>query len=217
MREHLQAAGTRMDEDNSNSEDMAEELIDAIDDETDFEDDIEDGLTKKEREIEISRESERQRKAQELRKQLRKRQLGLLTYRWPAMTLIIGGLLAISTEFLEVMHREPGVDVGFSTFPEAFFRTYGVVYLFPLIAGFFMILLSYFAYRNPRYTWLALIPAALMGMSGGTVLFLITFAVTPPLGNPDLEGLIYATPAVLSMFIAAIIALLAVALKEKED
>ena len=80
-----------------------------------------------------------------------------------------------------------------------------------------MILLSYFAYRNPRSTWLALIPAAMLAMSGGTVLFLITFAVTPPLGNPDLVGLIYATPTVYSMFIAAIIALLAIALKEKED
>ncbi|MFW9786997.1 MAG: hypothetical protein ACFFE2_00135 [Candidatus Thorarchaeota archaeon] len=204
-----------MDEDNQNSDDMAEDLVDAIDEEAD-DDDIDDGLTKNEREIEISRESERQRKAQELRKQLRKRQLGMLTYRWPATSLVLGGFLAISTEFLEVMHREPGVppEVGFSTFPEAFTRTWGVVYLFPVIAGIFMILLSYFAYRNPRYTWLALIPAALMGMAGGTVLFLITFAVS---ADRSLEGLIYATPTVLSMFISAIVALLAIALKEKED
>ena len=207
-----------MDEKGASSDDMAEDLIDAVDEEVD--DDVsDDGLTKKEREIEVSRETERQKKAQELRKQLRIRQLGLLTYRWPAITLILGGALSISTEFLKVMNREAGVppEVGFNTFPEAFARTGGVVYLFPLIAGVFMIVLSYFAYRNPRYTWLAIIPAALMGMAGGTVLFLINFAVTPPLGDPNLEGLIYATPTVLSMFIAAVIALLAIALKEKEN
>ena len=204
-----------MDEDGANSDEMAEGLIDAVDDEADDKA-VNDGLTKKEREIEVSRESERQRKAQELRKQLRKRQLGVLTYRWPAITLILGGVLAISTEFLKVMNREAGVppEVGFDTFPEAFMRTGGVFYLFPLIAGVFMIILSYFSYRNPRYTWLALIPAALMAMAGGTVFFLVTFAVTV---DPSLEGLIYASPAVLTMFIAAVIALLAIALKEKED
>ena len=204
-----------MDEDGANSDEMAEGLIDAVDDEADDKA-VNDGLTKKEREIEVSRESERQRKAQELRKQLRKRQLGVLTYRWPAITLILGGVLAISTEFLKVMNREAGVppEVGFDTFPEAFMRTGGVFYLFPLIAGVFMIILSYFSYRNPRYTWLALIPAALMAMAGGTVFFLVTFAVTI---DPSLEGLIYASPAVLTMFIAAVIALLAIALKEKED
>jgi hypothetical protein len=204
-----------MDEDGANSDDMAEDLVDAVDDEAEDKA-VNDGLTEKEREIEVSRESERQRKAQELRKQLRRRQLGVLTYRWPAITLILGGVLAISTEFLKVMNREAGVppEVGFDTFPEAFMRTGGVFYLFPLIAGVFMIILSYFSYRNPRYTWLALIPAALMAMAGGTVFFLVTFAVTV---DPSLEGLIYASPAVITMFIAAVIALLAIALKEKED
>ena len=203
-----------MDEDGADSDDMAEDLVDAVDEEADDEV-VDDGLTTKEREIEVSRETERQKKAQELRKQLRKRQLGILTYRWPAITLILGGVLAISTEFLKVMTREAGVppEVGFNIFPEAFVRTGGVVYLFPLIAGVFMVVLSYFSYRNPRYTWLALIPAALMGMSGGTVLFLTSFAVTV---DPSLEGLIYPTPTVFSMFIAAVIALLAIALKEKE-
>jgi hypothetical protein len=45
-----------MDEDSSNSEDMAEDLIDAIDDVSD-EDYVDDGFTKKEKEIEVSRES----------------------------------------------------------------------------------------------------------------------------------------------------------------
>ena len=77
-----------------------------------------------------------------------------------------------------------------------------------------MIILSYFSYRNPRYTWLAIIPAALVAMAGGTVIFLVNFAVAV---DPSLEGLIYTTPTVLSMFIAAVIALLAIALREKED
>ncbi len=204
-----------MDEDSSNSEDMAEDLIDAIDDEADS-DLVGDGLTKKEREIEVSRESERQRKAQELKKQLRKRQLGMLTYRWPALVLVFGGILAIMTNFLEVMVREPGVpsEVGFGTFIDALFLTGGIIYLFPIIAGVFMIALSYFAYTNPRATWLAFIPAAMLGMAGGTVYFLITFAVT---ADPSLAGSIYATSTPLSMIIAGIVALLAVALKEKED
>lgn len=203
-----------MDEKNSNSEDMAEDIVDAIDDEADSEH-IDDGLTKKEREIEVSRESERQRKALELKKQLRKRQLGMLSYRWPAFVLIAGGLLAISTNFLEVMVRLPGVppEVGFSTFIDALLRSGGVIYLFPLIAGIFMIALSYFARTNPRATWLAIIPAAMLGMAGGTVYFLVTFAVT---FDPSLDGLIYATPIPLSMIIAGVIALLAIALREKE-
>ena len=204
-----------MDEDIPNSEDMAEDLIDAIDEEAE-EDDVRDGLTKKEREIEVSREADRARKAQELKKQLRKRQLGMLTYRWPAATLILGGILAISTEFLQVMVREPLVppDVGFDTFLEAFFLSGGIIYLFPLIAGAFMIGLSYFAYNKPRFTWLALIPAVMLGMAGGTTYFLITFAVT---AQPELTGALYATFTPLSMIIAGVIALFAIALKEKED
>jgi hypothetical protein len=140
----------------------------------------------------------------------------MLTYRWPAYVLILGGLLAITTEFLQVMVREPGVppEVGFNTFIDALLRSGGIIYLFPIIGGVFMIVLSYFAYTNPRATWLALIPAAMLGMSGGTVYFLVTFAVT---ADPTLEGLIYASPTPISMIIAAAIALLAVALKEKED
>ena len=77
-----------------------------------------------------------------------------------------------------------------------------------------MIVLSYFSYRTPRATWLALIPAALLGMSGSYVFFLVTFAVT---FQPEFIGLLYATAAPLSMIVSGVIALLAVALKEKED
>ncbi len=201
------------DEDND-SEEMADELIDAIDEEADS--DAADGLTKREREIEVSRESERQKKAQELKKQLRRRQLGLINYRWPAIVLILGGIMAIVSEFLSVMYRDPAVippEVGFDTFPEAFMRVGGIIYLFPLISGIFMIALSYFAYSNPRATWLALIPALFLIMSGGTVYFLITLAVT---AEPAYTGYIYATATPISMVIAGVVALLAIAMKEAE-
>jgi hypothetical protein len=196
------------------SEEMADDLIDAIDEEADSA--AVDGLTKREREIEVSRDSERQRKAQELKKQLRRRQLGLINYRWPAIVLILGGIMAISSQFLTVMERDLAVippEVGFDTFVEAFVRTGGLVYIFPVIAGAFMIILSYFAYSNPRATWLALIPAVLLIMAGGTVYFLITLGVT---AQPEFSGFIYATPVTLTMIIAGVVALLAIAMKEAE-
>jgi hypothetical protein len=196
------------------SEEMADELIDAIDEEADS--DAVDGLTEREREIEISRESERQRKARELKKQLRKRQLGLINYRWPALVLILGGIMAIMSQFLKVMERDLAVippEVGFDTFVDAFMRTGGPIYLFPVISGAFMIILSYFAYSNPRATWLAIIPAALLIMSGGTVYFLITLGVS---AQPQYTDFIYATPVALSMIIAGVVALLAIAMKEAE-
>ncbi len=196
------------------SEEMADELIDAIDEEADS--DAVDGLTEREREIEISRESERQRKARELKKQLRKRQLGLINYRWPALVLILGGIMAIMSQFLKVMERDLAVippEVGFDTFVDAFMRTGGPIYLFPVISGAFMIILSYFAYSNPRATWLAIIPAALLIMSGGTVYFLITLGVS---AQPQYTDFIYATPVALSMVIAGVVALLAIAMKEAE-
>lgn len=203
-----------MSDENDSPEEMAEELIDAIDDEVET-DEVDDGLTKKERDIQRSREQERVKKAQELRKQLRKRQLGILKYKWPAAMLILGGVLSISSEFLQVMTRSAAVpaEVGFYNFVEAFLRTGGVIFLFPLIAGAFMIILSYFAYSRPKWTWLALIPALMMAMSGGTVYFLITFAVT---ADPGLTGEIYATGVPISMFIVAIVGLISIWMREKE-
>ena len=94
-----------------------------------------------------------------------------------------------------------------------FDMTGGVIYMFPLVAGIFMIVLSYFSYTTPRTTWLAIIPAILMAMSGGTVYFLITFAVT---ADPTLTDHIYGTGVPISMFIAALIALLAIWMRERE-
>ena len=202
-----------MNEDNE-STDIAGELIDAIDEEA-GPDEVKDGLTERERQIESKRMSEREKKAEELRKQLRRRSLGLLNYRWPALLLVFSGILAITSNFLQVMTRLEGVppEVGFNTFIDAFILSGGVIYLFPIIAGLFMIVLSYFSYTNPKATWLALIPALMLFMAGGSVYFLVTFAVS---FQPELTGLIYATGVPLSMFIAGGMDLIAVYVREKE-
>ena len=203
-----------MVEEDFDSEEMADELIDAIDDEADS--DAVDGLTKRERKIEAGRMSERQQKAADLRKQLRRRQLGLVNYRWPAIVLILGGIMGIISEFLTVMYRDPAVippEVGFDNFVEAFSRTGGVIYLFPVIAGAIMIVLAFPAYSNPKATWLSIIPAMMLIMAGGTVFFLVTFAVT---AQPSYTEYIYATPSVLTMIIAGVVAFLAIFMREYE-
>ena len=196
------------------SPDLAEEIIDAVDEDADV-DQAGDGLTSRERHIESKRMSEREKKAEELRKQLRKRSLGLLNYRWPAAMLVFGGIMAVMSNFLQVMTRLEGVplEVGFDTYIDAFLKTWGAVYLFPVIAGSFMIVLSYFAYTTPKATWLAIVPSLMLFMAGGTVYYLVTFAVT---AQPELTGLIYATGVPLSMFISGAIALLAIYMRERE-
>ncbi|MHA1614259.1 MAG: hypothetical protein ACTSYJ_05395 [Candidatus Thorarchaeota archaeon] len=196
------------------STDMAEDLVDAIDNDADQED-VDDGLTKRERAIEVSRTAEREKKAQKLKKQLRKRSLGMLNFRWPMYLLVIGGGIAIITNFLQVMIRNPIVptEVGFHNFIEAFSKTGGAIYLFPIVAGVIMIILGYFAYTTPRYAWVSLIPAIMLGMAGATVYFLITFAVD---NQPHLTGEIYASIIPLVMFLAAGLNLVAIAVKETE-
>jgi len=201
--------------DEKDSTRMAENLVDAIDDEA-GPDDVGDGLTKRERGIEVSRVSERERKAEELKKQLRKRSLGMLNYRWAASFLIIGGVIAIITNFVQAMTRGPlsiAADVGFNTFFDAFLITGGAIYIFPVIAGAFMIILSYFSYTTPKYTWLALIPGVMLAMAGFIVYFLVTFAVT---AQPELTDDLYAAFAPIFMIVAAVFNLIAIFLKEKE-
>ena len=82
-----------------------------------------------------------------------------------------------------------------------------------LVAGIFMIILSYFAYTTPKYTWLAIFPTIMLGMSAGTVYFLITFAVT---AQPELTGDLYATFAPLIMAVGAMCGLVAIFAREKE-
>jgi len=194
--------------------DMAEDLVDAIDNDADQEDG-DDGLTKRERSIEVSRTAEREKKAQKLKKQLRKRSLGMLNFRWPMYLLVIGGIIAILTNFLQIMVRNPIIppEVGFYNFIEAFSKTGGAIYLFPIVAGVIMIILGYFAYTTPKYAWLALIPAIMLGMAGATVYFLITFAVD---NQPQFTGEIYASIIPLVMFLVAGLNLVAIAVKETE-
>ncbi|MHA1928745.1 MAG: hypothetical protein ACTSV2_09235, partial [Candidatus Thorarchaeota archaeon] len=104
-------------------------------------------------------------------------------------------------------------EVGFHNFIEAFSKTGGAIYLFPIVAGVIMIILGYFAYTTPKYAWLALIPAIMLGMAGGTVYFLVTFAVD---NQPHLTGKIFASITPLVMFFAAGLNLVAIAVKETE-
>jgi hypothetical protein len=195
------------------STDMAEDLVDAIDEEAGSSDD---GLTQRERRIESGRASEREKKAEELRKQLRKRNLGMLNYRWATGSLIIGGIIAIISNFTQALSRGPlSIDagIGFNTYLDAFILTGGAIYVFPVVAGAIMIILSYFVYTTPKYTWLALIPGMMLAMAGGTAYFLVTFSVT---AQPELTDDLYTAFAPILMFVAAAINVAAIILKERE-
>ncbi|MGY5862247.1 MAG: hypothetical protein RTU09_07725 [Candidatus Thorarchaeota archaeon] len=187
-------------------EDMADEIIDAV-----SEEDVEDGLTRKEEELEKKKEDERIRKARMLKRQLRKRELGVLHYRWPAIILIISGLLAIWTEFVPVMVHPP--EVGFDTYLEVVVSTGGLFFLFPVLAGIILIISGLLAYNNPRAPYISIIPAMMMVMAGAMVYFLVSFAVT---ADPNMEGQVLATGVPVTMFIIAIVALFSIALREKE-
>ncbi|NHJ13375.1 MAG: hypothetical protein EAX95_06840 [Candidatus Thorarchaeota archaeon] len=190
---------------------MAEEIIDAVEDEQQDED----ALTKREREIERKKEEERVKKAMELKKQLRKRELGLLHYRWPALVLILSGILAIWTEFLVVMTHEAGV--GFDTFWDVFLfgafdqAPYNGFFIFPLVAGTLLIVLGFFAYSNPKATYFSAIPAMMMAMAGMNVYFFVS--VTLQL-IPNVE--LASTGVPMTMLIVGVLSLISIALREKE-
>ncbi len=194
--------------DNGDAERLARDMVEAAEPDAGKKDD---GLTPSERDIEAEKQQERIRKAQTLKKQLRKRELGLVKYRWPAAILILSGALAISTEFLVVMEHPPGI--GFDTFWQIFLDpTYSDgFFIFPVVAGALMIICGVLGYSNPRATWFSAIAAMMMFMSGATVYFLITFAVTV-----DPEAEISATGTPLTMIIVGVLALVSIALREKE-
>ena len=193
---------------------MTEDLVDAIGNESGKQDD---GLTKPERKIESSRIAEREKKAEELKKQLRKRSLGMLNYRWAAGSLMIGGIIAIITNFLPAMYRSMVVpsEVGFDTFWNGFMAWGGIYFIFPIISGVFMIILAYFAYSTPKYTFLSIIPAMMLTIAGTYVYFLVTFAVSVP-GQEYLEGELYASFAPTLMIVSAVICLIAIFLRERD-
>lgn len=196
-------------------QEMADAILDAVEEEQSSSDDV-DALSKVEREVEADKEEERIRRAKELRKQLRKREIGLLYYRWPAAVLVLSGVLAIFTEFLPIWVQEEEV-FGFYTFWEGFIQAGSIFWLFPIASGAIMMILGYFAYARPKATFLAVIPAMLMAMAGSQVYFLVTAAYTAAeiAGTPiDFEFIATATP--LQMIIVALLALLAIAIREKE-
>ena len=197
------------DQNSNDPEDMAEEIADAVFEESG--EDVEDGLTRKEKELEKKKGDERTRKARKLKKQLRKRELGVLHYRWPAAILVISGLLAIWTEFLAVMVHPP--EAGFDTFFEVVLLTGNPFFLFPILAGILLIISGVLAYNYPRAPYIAIIPAMMMVMAGAMVYFLVSFAIA---ANPDMEGQVLATGVPVTMFIIAIVALISIALREKE-
>ncbi|MHA1935604.1 MAG: hypothetical protein ACW97A_09995 [Candidatus Thorarchaeota archaeon] len=202
-----------MEEDMPMNEDdafkMADEIVDVI--ENDLES-SEDGLTKRERKIEVDKEAERIRKAKELKKQLRQRELGFLNYRWPAVVLILAGVLAIWTEFNTVWVQHE-IVYGFNTFLEGFLFNGSIFFLFPIISGVILTVLGVFAYRNPKATYLSAVPAMLMAMAGAQVYFLVTAAVT---ADPSLDGQILATGTPFTMFIIALLGIMSYLIREKE-
>ncbi len=202
-----------MIEEKPDSQDDASEMSDAIIDAV-KEDraDSEDALSKRERKVEMSKEEERIQKAKELKKQLRKRELGILRYRWPAAILIISGVFSIVSEFLDVWNNTQ-LFYGFNTYWEAFLFSPNVFWLFPLICGCILILIGFFAYARPKFTFLAVIPAMMMTMAGALPYFLIDLV---GIANPDAIGDIQATLVPIQMFIVAVLCLLAIAMREKE-
>jgi hypothetical protein len=195
-----------------NAEEMAGEIIESVtsDNET------EDSLTQRERRIEKDKEAERIRKARELKKQLRKRDLGLLKYRWPAVILLLSGIMSIITEFLQVMEAPEGY--GFSTFIQVAIErlaqgqiNYVVFYTLPLIAGTIMIIGALISYYNPRGTFLSIIPAMMMVMAGANIYYFIdiTYIINP-------EIVITATGVPFAMILFGVVALLSIGIREKE-
>ncbi|MHA2004463.1 MAG: hypothetical protein ACW975_01810 [Candidatus Thorarchaeota archaeon] len=196
--------------DEKSSDELASELIDAVEEDQDQDD----ALTKRERKIEREKEEERVKKAKELKKQLRRKELGLLQYRWPAIVLLLTGILSVWTEFLEVMNHDPGI--GFDTFWGVFvsgsgtMQAFNIFFIFPLISGGILIVLAYFAYTNPKATYLSVFPALMMAMSGMNVYFWISIALQ---AFPSAS--ISATGTPMTMLLTGLTSLLSILLRER--
>lgn len=195
----------------SDVEEMADEIISSVDEQE------EDALTKSEREIERKKEIERIKKAKELKRQLRKRELGLLSYRWPALILIVAGILSIWTEFLNVMVHPP--DMGYDSFWQMFnlttIETGAVYFILPVTAGILFIICGIVAYRDPRGPYIAILPSLMMIMAGANVYFQVTLLITIAY-DLGLDVTIYATGAPLTMLISGLLGFLALMMREKE-
>ncbi len=196
---------TSTDREEDTAEEMAEEIVRAVSSEDQGKGD---GLTEREREIELRREEERRRKGEELRKRLKARGVGIVTYRWPAFILLVAAMLSVWSEFSVVMVHPPGV--GFDTFYEVFVSTGSPFFVLPLVAGGLFVVLAVLAYRDPRATYLSLIPGLMTAMGGSAVYYLVSFAnsVSPDVG-------VYATGTPLTMYLVAALSLLAIAMRER--
>ncbi|MHA1909616.1 MAG: hypothetical protein ACW98Y_20115 [Candidatus Thorarchaeota archaeon] len=186
---------------------MSDAIIDAVNKER-VEDD--DAFSKPERKVERTKEEERILKAKELKKQLRMRELGILRYRWPTAVLLISGIFSILTEFLDIWVQIPNPDpaYGFDSYWAAFIFNPNVFWLFPIISGSILIVISYFAYTRPKYTFISIIPAMMMAIAGAFPFLLIEIAF----GVVEIEM----TLVPIQMVIVAILSLLAIAMREKE-
>ncbi|MDF1539136.1 MAG: hypothetical protein P1Q69_09545 [Candidatus Thorarchaeota archaeon] len=193
------------------AEDMSSAIVSAVEEEERKNDD-EDALSRNERRVELTKEEERIQKAKQLKKELRKRELGILRYRWPTVVLFVSGIFAIITQFLAVW-TQVSAFYGFNTYWEAFLFNTNIFWLFPMISGIILIVMAFFAYSRPKATYFGVVPAMMMAMAGSMPYFLIELVAV---GIPDFANEIVATGTPIEMFVVAILALLAIAIREKE-
>jgi hypothetical protein len=125
------------------------------------------------------------------------------------VVLILTGLMALWTQFLQVMVRPP--DIGFDSYYTAFLEYGNLFFLTPTISAILMIIIGIISYRDSRGPYLAVIPAMLMGMAGALIYYLVSFALA---FDPD--AAIAATGTPLSMIIIGVTCLFAVAMRERE-
>ena len=188
------------------SEELAEAIVESV---SAGESAKEDGLTTREREIERRVAEERRRKGEEVKRRLKSRGVSPLRYRWPAGILLGAALLSVWTEFSVVMVHPPGI--GFDTFFEVYLEYGSVFFLFPIVSGIFLVLCAYWAYTDPRGTFMSIIPAMMMTMSSATVYWLVSFAVA---ADPNIGVHVTETP--LTMLLVAVLCFLAIFMREKE-
>ncbi|MEM2142904.1 MAG: hypothetical protein QXS20_08750 [Candidatus Thorarchaeota archaeon] len=155
------------------------------------------------------RKLERERKKKELMARLKSKGLGPVHYRWAPSVLVMAGILAIWTNFLVVMEHPP--DVGFDTFWDAYNMTGNVFFLFPLLSGATMMVIAIFAYWEPRFTFLSLVPSAMLGMCTSTVYYLVSFAL-----YADPSSGVAATGTPIGMAMASLCSVLAIGLRDRE-
>ncbi len=188
------------------SDSIAEEIVRAArPDESEAD---EDGLTKREREIAQRVQEERRKKGQAALSRLRERKMGVLNYKWPAAILAGAGVLAIWSEFLVVMIHPEGI--GFDTYLQAYLEHGSIFFVFPLISGALLLMCAFWAYEDPRGTYLSIIPAMMMAMSGMMVYYLVSFALA---ADPNIE--VGPTGVPMTMLLTSVLCIVAIFMRER--